>query len=435
MPAAARTEEFYKAAIDGHELLQNSERVEALKKEAIAKFPRGMTAQVARIDSAREEKDPVKAAAILQNYIDEFDENVSWTYIAAHNRFQIISENTSLFDAKALPAAAEQFERHAKRYIQTFGNPYKYVDAMWRIARALQDGNPDISLDYAQKGLAFIQEMWAQSDECGEQKRLLFWPVMIRAYRNQKMWASACRVGKALVDEIDSSVLEPSFLANLREDEIRRDYGISLEQTNEIEQAREQLGWAVLLNKNLKGELDSFTARHPVAPSKASSSRKQAETLQNRDSKFRRELLAAETRNPAADFKLKDLEGKYVSLADFQGKILILSFWATSCGPCFGEMKEFELAYQKYKNDPNLRFVSISTDTNKSLVAPFAKKNGYHFPILLTNGKVEAPYKAQAIPKLYVIDTAGRIRFMLDGYFNDGYFLKKLNWTIAAASK
>jgi peroxiredoxin len=339
-----------------------------------------------------------------------------------------------------LAASAESYEQHTKRFIETFGNPYKYVDALRHIARALQDRDPAASLSYAQKALAFIQETWATTDEFDDRIRVVFWPSMIRAYGIQKNWAAARKIGDVLVREIDSGSLEPSVLAGLGEVEIRRDYALALEQTDAIEQAREQLAWAASLNKKFKTEFDSFDARHPLKTAEAARfktlvSARRAEVLGKQELQVKKALLATETRKPAAGFKLQNLDGKYVSLAEFRGRTLILAFWATWCVPCKGELEEFGIAFKKHKSNPKISFAAVSIDTDKALVAPFAKKNAYQFPILLSDGKIEEPYQTQSIPKLYVIDGAGRIRFLLNGYIEDGYFLKKLNWMIAAASK
>jgi peroxiredoxin len=77
------------------------------------------------------------------------------------------------------------------------------------------------------------------------------------------------------------------------------------------------------------------------------------------------------------DFKAKDLNGKSVSLKNYKGKVLLLDFWATWCGPCKAELPTLRRAYEKYKGQ-GFDILSISLDegfTKESLIA-FVKKEG-----------------------------------------------------------
>ena len=110
------------------------------------------------------------------------------------------------------------------------------------------------------------------------------------------------------------------------------------------------------------------------------------------------------------DFSLESLEGSKVSLSSFKGKVVLLSFWATWCGPCRQEMPEMQTLYQKLKGK-GFEVVAVDMMEDKATVAKFVKTSGYTFPVLLdSKGEVGGgPYAARAIPTNYVVDKGGRL--------------------------
>lgn len=139
---------------------------------------------------------------------------------------------------------------------------------------------------------------------------------------------------------------------------------------------------------------------------------------------LRTELQKKMVEQPAPAFELKDLEGKAVKLADYQGKVVILDFWATWCGPCLGSFPGMKKLVEEYQKDPSVAFVFVNTwqeEANKEqVVKEFLEKNQYPFYVLMdTEDKVVADYGVSGIPTKFVIDPRGKIRFKSIGFEGD----------------
>lgn len=114
----------------------------------------------------------------------------------------------------------------------------------------------------------------------------------------------------------------------------------------------------------------------------------------------------------AADFALPALDGSTVSLAEFKGKKkVIVSFWASWCGPCRMELPALAKFYRKYhKDSPDFEILAISVDDDRAAAESFAHSAELPFPVLLdTSGKAQHAYSVDAIPSLFIIDSNGKI--------------------------
>ena len=109
-----------------------------------------------------------------------------------------------------------------------------------------------------------------------------------------------------------------------------------------------------------------------------------------------------------ADFTLKDLHGKKVTLSELKGKIVMVNFWATWCPPCRKEMPDLDAIYTHFK-DQGLVILSI-TDEDMFKVGSFIGQANYHPPVLLdTDKKVAKMYHIDGIPKSFVYDREGKL--------------------------
>ncbi len=112
------------------------------------------------------------------------------------------------------------------------------------------------------------------------------------------------------------------------------------------------------------------------------------------------------------DFKLKDMDGKEVSLASFkdQGKVVLLNFWATWCGPCKAEIPGFVELQAQYKD--KLTIIGYSVDDTPELAKKYAEEYKINYPILLGEGKedVQDAYgPIWGIPASFIISKDGKV--------------------------
>ncbi|MBI6871088.1 TlpA family protein disulfide reductase [Clostridium aciditolerans] len=117
----------------------------------------------------------------------------------------------------------------------------------------------------------------------------------------------------------------------------------------------------------------------------------------------------------APNFKLKDLNGKEVSLSDLKGKGVFLNFWATWCPPCRGEMPDIQKLYEENKNSDFI-IIAINIGEDKDTVKSFIDSNGYKFQILLDSDQSTASkYSITGIPASFFIDKNGNIIYKKTG--------------------
>ncbi len=118
---------------------------------------------------------------------------------------------------------------------------------------------------------------------------------------------------------------------------------------------------------------------------------------------------------PAPEFELPDLSGHAVSLTQYQGKIVLIDFWATWCGPCRLSMPVLEDLQKEYPNDLVLLAVNLQEPLDE--VRQYVTKQRIRSRVLLDQeGRVGSTYGSESIPMQVLIDQKGIVRDVQMGF-------------------
>lgn len=150
----------------------------------------------------------------------------------------------------------------------------------------------------------------------------------------------------------------------------------------------------------------------------------------SRKDEERKLLLARKVNKPAPDFFVTTLDKKVIKLADIKGKVIVLNFWATWCGPCVVEMPHFQTTARKYNGNTNVVFIAVSMDNNRAQVVPFLKRIGYT-ELVAYDDVAANNYGIASIPTTVIIDREGFIQYRDVGFGGAGEaYVERLIWRI-----
>lgn len=141
-------------------------------------------------------------------------------------------------------------------------------------------------------------------------------------------------------------------------------------------------------------------------------------------------------RKPAPDFSLQDADGRTVQLSDYRGKVVLLNFWATWCGPCKMEIPWFVEFERKHK-DQGFAVVGISMDEDGwQAVKPFVSKLGINYRILLGSDSIAQLYGGvDSLPTTFVIDREGRIAAVHIGLVSKSSYERDINEILGTSTR
>lgn len=125
---------------------------------------------------------------------------------------------------------------------------------------------------------------------------------------------------------------------------------------------------------------------------------------------------AKATPNPAPDFTLKSRTGDNLKLSELRGKVILINFWASWCGPCRQEMPVLNKLYQHYRS-LDFTVLGVNVEQNSDNAKSLLKDVSVSFPILFdSDNRVSKLYDVKGMPSTVLVDRDGNVRYVHIGY-------------------
>ena len=142
---------------------------------------------------------------------------------------------------------------------------------------------------------------------------------------------------------------------------------------------------------------------------------------------------------PLSDFELTDQFGNTHTLADYEGKVIFLNFWATWCGPCRNEMPDIQKLYEEYSaqgEDAEVVILGVAgpgigQEGSADEIASFMEENGYTYPVLMDeSGEMFSQYGISAFPTTFMIDKDGNVYGYVPGQMTEDIMRSIIDQTL-----
>ncbi|MFQ5670665.1 MAG: TlpA family protein disulfide reductase [Acidobacteriota bacterium] len=129
----------------------------------------------------------------------------------------------------------------------------------------------------------------------------------------------------------------------------------------------------------------------------------------------------------APAFSLPGLDGATHDLADYRGRTLVLSLWASWCAPCREELPQFQRARQALaRSHPGAALVTVNIDDSGARAKLWLKKQGLDLPVLLATPHFVSDYGVIVIPTILFIDAQGRLAAVREGWAEDNDLVQEI---------
>lgn len=407
-----------------------TEKAEEARQLMLKKFPEGRLAQQMRLQQVNDAKDLEEKDKLFLELYAKYP-NASYGFLP----FNIAKEFASKGNEEKMKFYADLYVKGAT---DGRGNPIPKESAYASIATSMVSSNPDVAATYLKYGMEESKAALdkALSDSNSNDNRLTRAKnnhfVMLSSYMYALSNGKDAEKGYQLAHEAYEAYKKDPSIDNRIMDPMERAYAHTLIKTKRYKEALPLIEKIIGRGESGEGLLDGLKVAYlALHGENADYESYKSNLLSEQKQTFKDEVAKMAISEVAPDFELKDVDGNTVKLSDYRGRVVVLDFWATWCGPCKASFPAMQQAVNKYKNDPNVQFLFLHTwdrgnaDPTKDAKGYIVDSN-YSFKVLMDlrdsktkNSTVATAYKVRGIPAKFIVDPNGKIRFSTSGFSQD----------------
>lgn len=382
------------------------EKARAFEEQILTKDPKGKIAKQLRQQRVFQTRDANERVKLMEAFVQDFSALLEPNEKATMASLYINAKQYDKAEAAALalqPPDGNLLNGIAWEYIEKETNVARGVELAKQGVEVLRNSKADTKPAY------FSQQQWKKSQLFNLGAVLDTYAFGLFKLGRYPEAQQAYREAYDLTEGADADINERLVQCYLK----NGDYAEAVEIAKAcIEKSKYndkllEYGKEAFMKK--EGKADDFDQLVAAAKEKGAA-------------KAKEKLMAERVDKPAVNFSAKNLAGETVQLASLKGKVVVLDFWATWCGPCKAAFPFVQKVYEKYKSNSDVVILAVNTWENEKgaerekLVKKFMEDNKYTFPVVYDETQVVEKYKVEGIPTQFFIDRKGVIQFKTVGF-------------------
>jgi thiol-disulfide isomerase/thioredoxin len=415
--------EAVEAMIPWFEQTGQQERAAKIRSAAIAAEPKSRLVWMPKVQEAMREKDPLRRATLLENILAEYPvtppelkENLGRTTLSSYASAQKWDEVVTRLDKSPHPDPAI-----CNQVAWTLAEKGERLETAARLAQLAVNS---YRAEGAAKRPSYVSlRQWKENN-----KQILGSTLDTYGFALEKLHRSA---------DAKKAYAEAYTLTDGTDPEMNERYMHALVGAGDYGLAETVGQKAVTTGRSNDSVMTSYRLAYTKVHGSeegfdAAIARARSDAMAAQQSELQKTMLNM----PAPLFALKSVDGGTVNLADLKGKVVIIDFWATWCGPCKSSFPFLQKFYDKYRKDPRLVLYTLNSwervkgAEREATVKKFLADNHYTFPVLYDEDIIEK-YGVDGIPTKFMIDQRGQIRFKNVGFEGGDKMLQEMEAEIA----